>query len=179
MNALQAELIELWSDGDERARDAVIASVFQDLSDIASLRLRDESSNTLQTGDLVGEAVIRLMQLNEIQWQSRAHVLAMSARLMRRILVDRARRRSAAKRAHNAVTLVTDIAGDHEDPVDMIALAEALDELERLDPERARIVEMRFFGNMTNEEIAEAMGLSLATVKRRWAVTRGWLQSSL
>jgi len=172
----EAELLALWQGGDAAARDEVIASVVKDLAAIARVRLRQEGSATLETGELVNEAVERLMRLDRMRWRNRAHVIAMAARIMRRLLVDRARRRLAGKRDHRRVTLVTGLAGETPRTIDVLALEEALD---ALDDERARLVEMRFFGNMTIEEVAEAMDISPATVKRRWAATRAWLQEAL
>lgn len=159
--------------------DALFAAVLDELSAIASVRLRGERHVSLETDDLVNEAVLRLMQLDRIEWQTCSHVIAMAARMMRRVLVDRARKRQAAKREHRAVTLDTRVVGEPPISFDLLALEAALDALGERDPERVRLVEMRFYGGMTTDEIATATGLSVSTVKRRWATTRAWLETML
>lgn len=168
----------LWRDGDGDAGDALFRALELDLRQIAAGRLVGERAISLSAGELVNEAVIRLAGLDQIDWKSKAHILALSSTIMRQVLLDHARRKHSQKRHHDPVTLCTDIA--HVEPkLELIALNMAMTELGEIDPERARIVEMRYFGGMPLIDIAEVLGLSEATVKRRWAATRAWLQDRL
>lgn len=174
-----AQLAGRWRDGDRKAGDVLFTSLESELRRIAAARLRAERHTSLSTGDLINEAVIRLSRLNAIEFDSRAHILALASTLMRRVLIDAARRRAAAKRGDTPVTLCTGAAGDWEIPIDLLELELALGELAALDPERSRIVEMRFYGGMASAEIAVVLGISEPTVKRRWAATRAWLHNRL
>lgn len=167
-----------WRDGDEAAGDRLFRALEADLRQIAGARLAGERNVSLSAGELVNEAVIRLAGLERIEWQSSAHILALASTIMRQVLLDRVRRKNSQKRRHDLVTLCTDIA--HAEPdFELIALNMAMEELADIDPERARIVEMRYFGGMSLARIGEVLGLSEATVKRRWVVTRAWLQDRL
>lgn len=156
----------------------MFATLDSELRRIAAAKLRGERHTSLSTGDLVNEAVIRLSKLTIMEFHGRAHILALASRLMRRVLIDAARQRAAAKRGDTPVTLCTGVA-DWEMPIDLLELELALNELARLDPERSRIVEMRFYGGMASADIAEVLGISEPTVKRRWAATRAWLHDRL
>jgi RNA polymerase sigma factor (TIGR02999 family) len=133
----------------------------------------------LETTALVHEAYLKLIDQNSVSWQNRAHFFAIAAQAMRRILIDNARKRSAAKRDGEKIPL-DDVAVISTDKAHhLIALDEALQRLEEIDPQQSRIVELRYFGGLTIEETAEAMSLSPATVKREWAMARAWLYQQL
>src|SRR5690606_32575960 len=141
-------------------------------------RLRYERNCSLSIGDLVNEAILKLFRLKVMELQSRAHILSLASRLMRQILIDEARKRATAKRNGTVMTLTTNVA-QWEMPVDLMMVERALGDLAKIDPERAQIVEMRFFGGMSTGDIAEVLGVSEPTVKRRWASTRAWLRHRL
>ena len=134
---------------------------------------------SLQASDLVNEAVLRLLEVNNIDWQNRAHFLALAATTMRRILVDHARKKNANKREHYAVTLVTELTKDVNQSFDTLAVHDALERFKEIDEERANIVELRFFGGLSVNEIALCMNISPSTVKRSWRSSRAWLLSDL
>jgi RNA polymerase sigma factor (TIGR02999 family) len=173
-----AKLAADWQSGDRQAGNALFAALGAELRNIAAARLRHERNCSMSTGDLVNEAILKLFRLNVMELQSRAHILALVSRLMRQILIDESRKRGTAKREHVSTMLTTNIA-HWEMPVDLLMLENALDDLARIDPQRAQIVEMRFFGGMTTGDIAEVLEVSEPTVKRRWASTRAWLQHRL
>lgn len=158
--------------------DRVYTLIEQELKTIAAARLRSERSSSLSTGDLINEAMLRLQELDSIEWTGKPHVLAIASTFMRRILIDHARRKNSDKRAHQKVTLVTGLP-EEQAPVEIFDLEQALNALREIDPEKANIVEMRFFGGMSNAQIGEVLTLSEATVKRRWAAARAWLQDYL
>jgi RNA polymerase sigma factor (TIGR02999 family) len=164
--------------------DELVPDVYAELRRLAEGYVRRERAKTVQATELVHEAYLRLAKDAPSKFQNRAHFVAIAAISMRRLLVERARARGAAKRGGVGQVQVTLddrlIAGDdphHE--VDLIALDTALTELARLDPNQARIVELRFFGGLSVEETAEAMSISPATVKRHWAIARAWLLRAL
>lgn len=174
-------LLRRWSEGDEQAGEALFPLVFQELRKIARARMRDERpGHTLQATALVGEAYLRLVDQSRVRWRNRAHFFGISARLMRRILVDHARRRASSKRGGDwrRVTL-TATPDDAAAPIDVLALDLALERLEALDPDMAQVVELRFFGGMTIAEAAEVMGISRNVVKQEWAAARLWLAREL
>jgi len=173
-----AALALQWQVGSRRAGDELFSALDRELRVIAAARLRNERNCSLSTGDLVNEAVLKLSRLNTMELQGRAHILALASRLMRQVLIDAARKRKTEKRGDTPVTLCTNIA-QWEMPVDIVALDLVLTELAETDPERARIVEMRFFGGMSSADIAHVLGISEPTVKRRWAATRAWLHNRL
>ena len=177
------ELLQQWRGGSREAFDRLIPLVYDELRVIASRRLaREWRDGALQTTALVNEAYLRLLGQRNVDWQNRAHFFAIAAQLMRRIVVDDARRRRSQKRGGGGVALSLDDLPAPEPSVgsvDVLALDAALCELERLDPDQGRLVELRFFGGMTVEETAEVLGLSPATVKREWAVAKGWLHRAL
>lgn len=171
-------LASQWQRGDRQAGGALFSALDRELRVVAAAHLRRERNSSLSTGDLINEAILRLSQLKVMTINGRSHVLALASRLMRRVLIDKARRNAASKRCGDCVTLRTE-AAQWELPVDIMALELALNELSQIDEERARIVEMRFYGGMSTEDIAEVLDISEATVKRRWAATRSWLHARL
>lgn len=179
-------LLKAWSDGDRSAGERLVDAVYGELRRQAARAMRHESpSHTLQTTALVHEAYLRLIDQRHVEWRNRAHFFGVAAQLMRRILVDHARARLAAKRGGDAERLSigdvepADVSGESAQDVDVLALHEALERLAVLDPEQERLVELRYFSGMTIEETAEALGISPATVKREWAVARAWLRREL
>jgi RNA polymerase sigma factor (TIGR02999 family) len=180
------ELERLLSDarsGKAEALNALLPIVYGELRRVAAGYLRRERpGQTIQATALVHEAYLRLMRERHVTWQNRAHFCAIAANSMRQILVERARARRTAKRGGGAarITLVDELVGVGPDQgVDVEALHEALERLAAMDPARARLVELRYFGGLTIEETAEALGLSPATVKRGWALARAWLAREL
>ena len=175
------QLLIDWTDGDESAAEALMPLIYDELKRRASRRLRHESSGrALETTELVHETYLRLVDQNSVRWRNRLHFFALAARMMRRILVDHARRRQASKRGAQAEK-ITFVDGELSiaQPAHLVAVDEALDNLRREEPEAARIVELRFFGGLTNEEIAELLGISVPTITRRWRLARVWLYRHL
>jgi RNA polymerase sigma-70 factor (ECF subfamily) len=172
------KLLIQWSKGDSDALDALVPLVYDELRRLAQLYLsREKPGHTLSSTALVHEAYLRLVQQKDVTWQNRAHFFGVAARMMRRILVDHARRRGYAKRGGGALTLSLDetIAPAPEREISLVALDEALDSLAKLDERQSRMVELRFFGGLTIEETSEVLGVSAPTVKREWASARAWL----
>lgn len=175
-------LLEAWSSGDRSALKRLIPLVYEELRRIAHRELsREAPGHTLSTTALVHEAYLKLVQLDRIDWKNRAHLFAIAARSMRRILVDYAVRRKAGKRGGGRVPLPLDEAAavTEEDLDSLLALDEALRRLEAREERYGRVVECRFFGGMSVEETAEALGVSPATVKRDWTTARAWLNREL
>lgn len=175
-------LLVAWRGGDDAALAALMPLVYRQLKDIARRVLRGQHGHdTLQSTALVHEAYLRLIDLHSMSWKDRVHFFAMSARLMRRILVDHARQQTSAKRGGGEPTLTLDelASAPNEEAPHLLALDEALRALTEHDPERAHLVELRFFGGLNREEIAEVLGISTATVTRRWRSARAWLRQSL
>lgn len=170
-------LIVRWRGGDEDARDALIARLHPELEKIAVARLRGERGCSLSAGDLVNDAILRLIRINEIAFADRTHVLALSARMMRRILIERARHMAADKRRHERVQLNTSIDGVQR--FDVIALETALVRLGSIDAQLSEIVELRYFAGMTLPEVAEILEVSESTALRRWQAARAWLGDAL
>lgn len=176
------QLLIAWNQGDQRARDELMPLIYNELRRLARGHLRRERANhTLQPTALVHEAFLRLIDQSKVNWQNRAHFFGAAARLMRQILINHAEARRATKRGGEAERIsLNDV--DHfavEQDLDLIALDEALKNLERIDPPQSRIVELRYFSGLTIEEIAEVMGVSPATVKREWSTARAWLRREL
>lgn len=163
------------------AADEVARRVADELHQLAEAALRREADgHTLQATELVDEAFLRLMGQREVTWQNRSHFYAVAARTIRRILLDHARRRLAHKRDHGLrITLDEAIRDDAPDSLDLIALDSALDRLAGLSPRQAQVVELRFFGGLENEEVAEALGISTRTAKRDWTFARAFLLEAL
>jgi RNA polymerase sigma factor (TIGR02999 family) len=176
------ELLVAWSAGDETARDTLIPLVYDELRKLARRSMRRERpDHTLQTTALVNEAYIRLAGQREVKWRERAHFFAIAAEMMRRILVDHARRRQYGKRGGGVVHAELDDALHVADErsAEVVAVDDALKRLADLDPRQGRIVEMRYFGGLTNEEIAAVLDISPATVKREWSSAKAWLAREL
>jgi RNA polymerase sigma factor (TIGR02999 family) len=170
-------LLKDWSGGDGHALERLIPLVYSELRRLAASYLRRErADHTLQPTALVHEAYLRLVDQKRVDWQSRAHFFGIAAQMMRRVLVDHARRRQAAKRGSRTyrISIAEDLPGAERDP-ELLSLDEALRGLEALDPRQARVVELRFFGGLSVEETAELLGVSPATVKREWQTARAWL----
>ena len=169
-------------DDDRQSLDSLLPAVYQELRRLAASYIRHERpGQTLQPTALVHEVYLRLMKDRPDRWQNRAHFCAIAAHSMRQILIERARARGAQKRGgpQPRVTLDEALVAGGTQSFDLLALEEALQRLAALDPEQARLVELRFFGGLTVEETAEAMSISPATVKRHWAVARAWLAREL
>jgi RNA polymerase sigma factor (TIGR02999 family) len=172
------ELLQRSRGGDGPAVSELVPLVYGELRRIAARSLRRERpGHTLQATALVHEAYLRLLKDEHLSFQNRAHFLGIAARAMRQILVEHARARDADKRegGRRRITLDEAVAASATREVDLLALDEALERLAALDDRHARIVELRFFGGLTNEEAAEALGVSVATVKRAWTAARAWL----
>lgn len=172
------ELLFAWGNGDRSALDDLVPLVHQELRRLARLQMRGERDNhTLQTTALVNEAFVRLVDLRRIRWQDRAHFLALSARLMRRILVDHARSRNYQKRGGDVdmVTLDDLVVAAPQRGADLVALDDALEVLARVDPRKSQVVELRFFGGLSAEETAETLNVSPETVLRDWRLAKVWL----
>ncbi|MEO7890983.1 MAG: ECF-type sigma factor [Vicinamibacterales bacterium] len=160
------------------AVDGLVDDVYDELRRVAGRYVRRERAQSVQATELVHEAYLRLASEKPVAWQNRAHFVAIAAIAMRRLLVDRARRRGAAKRGGVQVQVTLDdamLASSTTSVVDLLALDIALGRLAALDPRQARIVELRYFGGLSVEETAEALAISEATVKRDWMVARAWL----
>jgi RNA polymerase sigma factor (TIGR02999 family) len=177
------ELLRAWGAGDARASEELVPLVYAELRRQARRALRREGEgHTLQATALVHEAWLRLDGQHDARWESRTQFLAVAAQMMRRVLVDHARTRRAVKRGGGGtqVTLSeADRAVATPDDVDVLALDDALGRLAVLDPRKARVVELRYFAGLTIPEVAETLGISLATVGREWAIARMWLHREL
>ena len=176
------QLLRSWSLGDDSSRDRALTLLYGELRRRAHGALRGRCwGDSLDATTLVHEGYLRLLAQVPSGWQNRSHFLAIAATMMRRIVIDHARRRAADKRGASwqRVTLELPACGTETSGVDVIALGEALDELERLDPGQARLVEARFFGGLSIEDTAEVLGVSPATVKREWRIARAWLWQRL
>jgi RNA polymerase sigma factor (TIGR02999 family) len=172
-----SELLARWKAGDREALEELVPIVYKELRDIARHHLqRERPGHTLQSAALVHEVYLRLLDQRPFDTENRAHFLAVASRLMRQILVDHARSHGAAKRgADRRVELDASLVLPQVRHTDVIALDDALMGLAKLDEEQARIVELRFFGGLATEEIAEVLGVSASTVKREWNVAKAWL----
>lgn len=171
-----------WQQGDLAARDRLVDALYPELREIARRQIRSErAGHTLQATALVNEAYMRLNGLERIEWKDRVHFVHLAARVMREVLLDHARRKAAHKRDGGERVSITglDVPAGDDHGIDVEALDGALAKLEQLDPDKARIIELRYFGGLTIEETAEALGSSPATVKRHWQVARTWLHDAL
>ncbi len=172
------QLLSAWAAGDAQALERLMPLVYDELRRLAAGRLRRERpGHTLQTAGLVHEAYMRLMRQNQTDWRNRAHFYAIAARMMRRVLVDHARRYAGKKRGGRRFEVALDSAPEPAAPArpDLVALDDALRALAEIEPEQCRIVELRFFGGLGEPEIAAVLGLSARTVARRWRTARAWL----
>ncbi len=176
------QLLHDWSDGDREALDKLIPVVYEELRRQAARYLqRERPGHTLQTTALIHEAYLRLIDQKNVQWQNRAHFFGIAAQMMRRILVDHARGRQAAKRGGSDIKLPLEegmIVSEGKE-VDLVALDEALDRLTVIDPQQSRVVELRFFSGLSVEETAEVLGVSPRTVKRDWNVAKAWMRREI
>ena len=175
-------LLAGWRDGDDEALEQLLPVVYAELRRLASSYLRGERrGHTLQTCDLVHEAFLRLVDQSHVDWQNRSHFFAIAAGMMRRVLVDHARSRGYVKRGGDLRRITLDEMPDVSDERggQVLALDEALSGLAEVDGELARIVEMRFFGGLKNDEIADALGVSNVTARRRFRVAKAWLYQHL
>jgi RNA polymerase sigma factor (TIGR02999 family) len=175
-------LLLAWGNGDEAALEQLMPLVYEELRKVAARHLRRQRpDHTLQTTALVNEAYLKLIDSSQVKWQNRAHFFAVSAQLMRRILVDFARSRQNLKRGGGAqqVSLDEAMVIAPERGADLLALDEALTRLAALNPRQAQVVELRYFGGLSEEESAEALKVSLRTVQRDWNLARLWLYREL
>lgn len=176
------ELLGQWGNREHHVEDLLFPVVYNELRKIARAHLRRErADHTLQPTALVNEAYLRLVDQERVEWQGRAHFFGIASQMMRRILVDYARRKNAARRGAGAhkVTFDEAFVAGQSDTVDLVLLDDALQRLAEIDPDQERMVELRFFGGLTIEETAEVLEISPATVKREWATARAWLYREL
>ena len=178
-----SQLLRAWSDGDQDALQALTPVVYEELHRLARHYMRRErSGHSLQATALVNEAYMRLADYTRMQWQDRAHFFAVSAQAMRRILVDHARRHNVKRGGgvqHVSLEDVAVVVQGEDTETDLVALDEALTSLTRIDPRKAQIVELRFFGGLTVEEIGGVLKVSPGTVKRDWRAAKAWLYQEL
>jgi len=176
------ELLVSWSNGSPTAFEDLVTLIYPELRRLARRHMRQEDpGHTLQTSALINEAYLRLVNQRDVAWQDRAHFFAVAAQVMRRILIDHARRHHAAKRGAGAQVVALDDmeAMSRERAAEFVALDEALVKLAGIDERKSRIVELRFFGGLTVEEVADVLTLSPITIKREWRSARAWLQREL
>jgi RNA polymerase sigma-70 factor, ECF subfamily len=176
-----SQLLRAWSDGDQSALEGLVPLVYSELRRLAHRYMkRERLGHSLQTTALVNEAYVRLVDYKRMQWQDRAHFFAASAQLMRRILVEHARRQNLKRGAgiqHVSLDDAAMIGGDRS--TDLIALDDAMNALARLDPRKVQVVEMRFFGGLSVDETAEVLRISSATVRRDWSSAKVWLYGAM
>jgi RNA polymerase sigma factor (TIGR02999 family) len=176
-----SKLLADWADGDPSAREQLVPVIYEELRRLAHHYMRGERpGHTLQTTALVNELYLRLAGIDAVQWRDRVHFFAVTATLMRRVLVDYARQRGREKRGAGVtvISLNENVVAPQAD-VDVVALDEALERLAAVDPQQSRVVELRFFAGLSVDETAEALGISAATVKRDWATAKLWLYNEL
>jgi len=176
------QMLVAWSEGDQAALEQLTPLVYRELHRLAKGYLRRErDGHLLQTTALINEAYLRLIDWKDVRWQNRAHFFGVAAQLMRRILVDFARTRHQARHGGGArqVSFEEAEAMSVERSAELIALDEALEQLSTIDPRRSRIVELRFFGGLSEEETAEVLKVSPRTVRREWSLARAWLHREL
>lgn len=176
------QLLLAWNDGDQTALDKLVPLVYGELRRLARRYMNRESpGHLLQTTALVNEAYMRLIDADQVKWQNRAHFFAISARVMRRILVDFARRSNKLKRGGNAIEVSLDeaLVVSANRGADLVAIDDALTALAELDPRQSQVVELRFFGGLKDNEIAEVLKVSHGTVRRDWRLARAWLHREL
>jgi len=176
------ELLVDWSKGDQQALSKLVPLVYDELHKLASRYLRRERpDHTLQTTALVHEAYLKLVDQRNAHWENRVQFFAVAAQLMRRILVDYARRHRASKRGGDLYRLSIDeaVMASEEKDAELLALDEALNHLETIDPQQSRVVELRVFAGLTLEEIAKALNISPRTVRREWSMAKAWLRKEI
>jgi len=175
-------LLRRWSDGEREALQALLPVIHEELRRIARRYMNKErADHTLETGGLINEAYLRLIEQEHMQWHNRAHFYAIAATTMRRILVDHARQRNSHKRGGGVpdVTLDEALQMNMEQPPDLVALDDALNDLEKQDPQKSRLVELRFFGGLSVDEAAGVLDISPRSAAREWATARAWLREAL
>jgi RNA polymerase sigma factor (TIGR02999 family) len=177
------QLLKRWRKGSREAEAALMERVHGELRRLAAGYMRRERVKTLQPTAVVNEAYMRLLPQRGVSWENRAHFFGIAAKMMRRVLVDHARRKKAIKRDAGPGEPVS-ISGvpspaREADPVDVLALNTALSQLAEMDPRQSEIVEMRYFAGLTVEEVAEVLGVSTATVKREWSTAKMWLRRQM
>ena len=173
------QLLLSWSEGDNAGLDRLVQLVYPELRRLARIYMgRESPGHTLQTSALINEAYLRLVDLHKVEWQSRAHFFAVAAQVMRHILIDHARSRLYKKRGAGARHVCLDEAAvaTEQRAAKLVALDDALRKLAQVDLRKSQIVELKFFGGLTGEEIAEVMKLSPITIKREWRSARAWLR---
>jgi RNA polymerase sigma factor (TIGR02999 family) len=178
------QLLLAWGAGDAAALDELMPIVYAELRKLARSYMRNQrADHTLQTTALVNEAYLRLIDSSRVKWQNRTHFFAISAQLMRRVLVDFARQRGSQKRGGEVQKIELDealvVVADDGQKTDLVALDEALKVLAEMNPRQSQTVELRYFGGLSEEEIAEHLGVSVRTVRRDWSVARAWLFNQL
>ena len=181
-NSAVTILLRRWQGGEERALNELTPLVYKELRRIAGGFLRRErSDHTLQPTALLNEAYLRLAGQNATSWKDRAHFFGVAAHLMRMILVDHARSKAAGKRGGGlkAVTLKETLSASTERPADLVALDDALQELEKFDPRKSKVIELRYFGGLTIEEAAEVLGISTSTLVRDQRLAEAWIQRQM
>lgn len=175
-------LLRQWRNGDQKALDKITPLVYDELHRLAHQYIRRErAGHTLQTTALVNEAYLRLVEQKDVDWKSRAHFFAVSAHVMRHILVDYARRHTASKRGGEVqrIELDAEATVSRERAAELVALDEALDALQKIYPRRSKVVELRYFGGMSNKEASAVLDISEATIERDWRFARAWLYREL
>ncbi|QQS45937.1 MAG: sigma-70 family RNA polymerase sigma factor [Acidobacteriota bacterium] len=173
-----SQLLIAWSDGDEVALEKLLPLVNSELRRLAARYMRRErKGHSLQSSDLVNEAWLRLVNQNQVEWRNRAHFFGIAAQIMRRILIDHARRYQYQKRGGGAVRVSLDetAAVTEERAAELLAVDEALEKLTAIDARKGRIIELRYFGGLDLDETAEVIGVSSTTVQREWRAARAWL----
>jgi len=174
------ELLVGWNRGDEDALRTLLPLVYGELRRLATRYLRHERpDHVLQTTALVHEAYLRLTDKKGVPWRNRTHFYAIAARMMRQVLVDSARRRDAAKRRGMKISLKETLPAEASDLVDLISLNDALTALAALNARQARVIELRYFGGLSFEEVAEVLGVAIPTVKLDWSLAKAWLYKEL
>ncbi|MFC3195943.1 ECF-type sigma factor [Marinicella sediminis] len=179
-NIQVTQLLNRWQGGDQRALEKLIPQVYSELHRLAKIQLKRNKKNNIQCTELISEAYLRLVDINSVDWQNRTHFFSMAARTMRRVLVEQYRKNNANKRGNNQ-TLLTykDELQQADQDIPLDNLDSALQKLEQLDARQADIVTMKFFGGLSNEEIAEVLSVSSKTVQRDWSVAKLWLFRAL
>lgn len=177
-----SQLLVAWSDGDQAALEKLLPLVNAELRRLAARYMRRErQGHTLQTSDLVNEAWLRLVNQNSVQWQNRAHFFGIAAQLMRRILIDHARKYQYVKHGGGAIRVSLDEAAALTEAraVELLAVDEALEKLASMDARKAKVIELRFFGGLDLDQTAEVLGISSPTVQREWRTAKAWLHRIL
>jgi len=176
------QLLVAWGNGDQAARDQLMPLVYAELHRLAHRHIkRERPGHTLQTSALVNEAFVRLVDQRDVHWQSRAHFFGIAAQMMRRILVDYARKRRFAKRGGNQlqVSLNEELVAANQRSAEVVLLDDALTQLAEIDERKSKVVELKFFGGLSIEETAEALGVSPGTVMRDWTLAKAWLRRAM